>query len=141
MVLPAPPPPPPTGVDGEVAGTKGDVVGLEAAGVDDPPGTGRVVGAGGFDAPGVDDPSGVGDAPGVVFMPAVGKGVGAGGTPVVLAVENPEALLLMMPAMWSLYTLPLMTFCWSQAASHIMNPPNSGLFLSLCIKHTIRQFS
>lgn len=65
-----------------------------------PPGLGGV----GVEPPGVDplgvDPLGV-EPPGVEAAPVPGAVVGPEGPP----------LLLIMSAMWSLYTLPSMTFC------------------------------
>lgn len=70
----------------------------------------------------------VGDAPGDVCV---------GSIAVVGMSVGPGPLLPMMSAMWSLYNLPLMTFCWSQEASHNINPPKSGSFFRFCKKQKI----
>ena len=82
---------------------------------------------------------------GVAVVEASEEGDVPGGVPLGVVVEETpgvgNAPLFRMSAIWLLYILPLMTFCWSQEASHSMNPPKFGSFFSFFIRRTILQNS
>ena len=82
---------------------------------------------------------------GVAVVEASEDGDVSGGVPLGVVVEETPGVgdvpLFRMSAIWSLYTLPLMTLCWSQEASHSMNPPKFGSFFSFFLRGTILQHS
>ena len=82
---------------------------------------------------------------GVAVVEASVEGDIPGGVPLGVVVEETPGVgvapLFRMSAIWSLYILPLMTFCWSQEASQSMNPPKFGSFFSFFLKGTILQNS